>query len=311
MYDGKKGSEWVKVLIDDTSARKRALAVEALAKLWAEKRYEESLPNISRSLRLDSSAAVRAQAAIALGALKEDDIKYVGKDLIDALGMEKDSRVRKEIAIVMNRYPVLAKAGVTNLTAALKDSDPVTRIAVAEALGQAGSDAKSAAVNLAPMLVEEDKSVRLRGDPPAYRRRRRRSPRPCPNAGGREGPRHQDRISVVARIVRREIRRGHFRSKLLTDKEDELPPRAHPKFGVSARLPPMAPPAASVEKLKDIRDIVRAFGSALAESEKSCKRHAPAAQGFGVRSTARGGRGNRLLATNSERTPGRSYCVRA
>ena len=65
--DGKKGSEWVRTLIDDPSARKRALAVDALAKLWAQKRYAESLPSISRSLRLDSSTAVRARPRSCLG----------------------------------------------------------------------------------------------------------------------------------------------------------------------------------------------------------------------------------------------------
>ena len=147
-HDGKKGSEWVKSLIEDTSARKRALAVDALGKLWAAKRYPESLPNISRALRLDSSTAVRVQAAIVLGGLKESDIKLVGKDLIDALGTEKESRVRREIAIGLSRYPFLAKAGVANLTAALKDPEPATLIAIADALAQAGSDAKSAAAGL-------------------------------------------------------------------------------------------------------------------------------------------------------------------
>src|SRR5207248_7004370 len=74
-YGGKKASAWVDVLVNDTSARKRALAVDALARLWADKRYKESVPSIGRALRLDSSAAVRAQAAIALGTLKETDIK--------------------------------------------------------------------------------------------------------------------------------------------------------------------------------------------------------------------------------------------
>ena len=44
VYDGKKASAWVKSLIDDSSARKRALAINALAKLWADKRYEDALP---------------------------------------------------------------------------------------------------------------------------------------------------------------------------------------------------------------------------------------------------------------------------
>jgi HEAT repeat protein len=279
VYDGKKGSEWVDVLINDKSARKRALSVEALSKLWAEKRYEESLPNISRSMRLDSSAAVRAQAVIALGALKEDDFKYVGKDMIDALGMEKDSRVRKEIATVMSRYPPLAKAGVANLTAALKDSEAATRIAVAEALGQAGSDAKSAAVNLAPMLGEEDKSVRLA----AVIALGRTAPEGAPAIAetmARMLTNEKDldiRIELVSSLGllgEKSVVVVTALARLLTDKEDELRRRAARTlgtFGVAAA--PAADAllaAASAEKLKDIRvDIVRAFGSSLGQNLKT------------------------------------------
>ena len=95
-----------------------------------------------------------------MGELKDSDIKLVAKDLIDALGMEKDSRVRRKIAIGMSRHPVVAKLAVANLTPVLKDPEPATQIAAAKALAQAGSDAKSAAVNLAPMLSNDDKGVR-------------------------------------------------------------------------------------------------------------------------------------------------------
>jgi HEAT repeat protein len=161
VYDGKKASVWVDTLINDSSARKRALAIAALAKLQETKQYKESIPTIGRALRLDSSAAVRSQAAIALGAIKEGDIKLGARDLVDALGPEKESRVRKEIAIAIGRFPAVAKLAVIPLTATLKDTDPATRIAAAEALALTGSDGKSAAVGLAPLLQDSDKGVRL------------------------------------------------------------------------------------------------------------------------------------------------------
>jgi hypothetical protein len=68
VYEGKKASAWVDSLINDSSVRKRALAIDALAKLWVDKQYKDALPSIGRALRLDPSAAVRTQAAIALGA---------------------------------------------------------------------------------------------------------------------------------------------------------------------------------------------------------------------------------------------------
>jgi HEAT repeat protein len=170
---GKKASVWMDILINEKSARQRALAIEALAKLWNDKRYEQALPTIGRALRLDSSAAVRTQAAIAIGSLRTDDLKLLGtneqkaavqslkKDLADSMGTEKESRVRKEIAKAIARYPEVPGAAVVQLTGALKDPDPSTRAAVAEALALAGSLAKSAASELAPLLADQDKSVRF------------------------------------------------------------------------------------------------------------------------------------------------------
>jgi hypothetical protein len=170
---GKKASVWMDILINEKSARQRALAVEALAKLWNDKRYEQALPNIGRALRLDSSAAVRTQAAIAIGSLRTDDLKLLGtkeqqaaveslkKDLADSMGTEKESRVRKEIAKAISRYPDVPANAVVQLTGALKDPDASTRAAVAEALAIAGSQAKSAASELAPLLADPDKSVRF------------------------------------------------------------------------------------------------------------------------------------------------------
>lgn len=271
--DGKKGSEWVRSLIDDPSARKRALAVDALAKLWSQKRYGESLPSISRSLRLDSSTAVRAQAAIVLGRLKESDIKLVGKDLIDALGSEKESRVRREIAIALSRYPFLAKAGVANLTAALKDSEPATLIAVADALAQAGSDAKSAAASLAPMLEHKEKAIR-RAAAIALGRIAPEGASAIAETMTRMLDTEKDldmRIELVASLGLLEEKSGVVLDalvKLLTDPEEELRRRAARTLG---RFGTAAGPAADAllkaansETVKDIRmDAVRAFGSAL------------------------------------------------
>lgn len=277
-YDGKKGSEWVRTLIDDPSARKRALAVDALARLWAEKRYSESLPSISRSLRLDSSTAVRAQAAIVLGRLRESDIKQVGKDLIDALGSEKESRVRREIAIGLSRYPFLAKAGVGNLTAALKDPEPATLIAVADALAQAGEGAKSAAAGLAPMLKHKEKGLRRA----AVIALGRIAPEGAPAIAETmtrmlDSEKDLDlRIELVTSLGLLGEKSGAVIDalvKLLNDPEDELRRRAARTLGTfGAAAAPAADAllkAAAGEKVKDIRvDAVRAFGSALGPSLK-------------------------------------------
>jgi len=166
--DGKKVSVWIETITKDESARKRSLAVDPLLKAWVEKRNEQGLFYIGRALRLDTSTAVRNQAAVALGSIRELEIRYLiekkenlgVKDLVDAMGTEKESRVRRQIAKSIGRFPLVAKMAVVELTAALKDAEPATRAAVAEALGVTGSDGKSSAAGLAPLLTDEDKGVR-------------------------------------------------------------------------------------------------------------------------------------------------------
>jgi HEAT repeat protein len=159
-YDGKKASVWVDTIRNDASARKRALAAVALGRLWADHRYKDALPNLGRTLRIDTSAAVRTQVAAVIGQLKPDDAKGVAADVVEALKNEKESRVRREIATALGRFPEVAKAAVEPLTAVLKDPDPAARAAAADALGRAGPDAGTAAPELLPLLADPDRAVK-------------------------------------------------------------------------------------------------------------------------------------------------------
>ena len=142
--DGKTGPAWVDTLNKGESARQRALAVEALLKLWIEKQYEVGLSTIGRALQVDTSVAVRLQAAQALGSLREMDAveKGAAQDLLDAMGKEKDSRVRKEIARSMVGKDCFHAGGDAPFSSI--DPDPGTRAVVAETLGLAGRVAGSA-----------------------------------------------------------------------------------------------------------------------------------------------------------------------
>ena len=168
--DGKKVSAWVE---DDHQGRLGPQAVaggwEALAKAWTQNRHEQALFYVGRALRVDTSAAVRTQAALAIGGIRELEIRYLiekkedlgVKDLIDAMGTEKESRVRKEIAKSIGRFPVVAKRAVAELTGALKDPEPATpRRGRRGHPAVTGTEGKSAAAGLAPLLADEDKAVR-------------------------------------------------------------------------------------------------------------------------------------------------------
>ncbi len=165
VYEGQKVSKWIDIVQNDPSARKRSLAVEALGKIWILHKHKDAIPNVCRALRVDTSAAVRTQAALVLGGLRNDDKELASKTLIDTLATEKESRVRKEIIAAMSKFPEVCALGVDPLVASLKDSDPSVKIAAAEAIALAGSQvktmAKSAAPGLVPLLKDPDKAVRM------------------------------------------------------------------------------------------------------------------------------------------------------
>jgi HEAT repeat protein len=278
VYDGKKASEWVDTLINDSSARKRSLAVDALAKLWDSKGYAKAIPTIGRALRLDNSVAVRSQAANVLSALKESDFQKVEKDLIDALGSEKESRVRREIAIGIARFPRVAKLAVSQLTAILKDADPATRFAAAEALAQTGSDGKSAAAGLVPILQDPDKSVRLAVVVALGRITPEGSATIAETLAKmlgteKDADMKSELVTSLGLLGEKSPTVINALARLLNDSEDELRRKATRTLGTfrTAAIPAADAllKAAETDKAKEIRaDAVHAFGSALGATLK-------------------------------------------
>src|SRR5262249_23481218 len=74
-YDGKKRVPGAHILQNAPSARQRALAATALADLRNKHTVKDVHKELGRSLRVDSSPAVRTQCAVAIGTLKPNDIK--------------------------------------------------------------------------------------------------------------------------------------------------------------------------------------------------------------------------------------------
>jgi HEAT repeat protein len=280
VYDGKKVSQWIDTVQNEGSARKRALAVEALGKIWTVHRHKDAIPNVCRALRVDTSAAVRAQAALVLAGLRTEDIGLGSKALVDALGTEKESRVRKEIIAAMAKFPEVCALGVEPLITALKDSDPAVKAAAAEAIALAGTQqktmAKSAAPDLVPLLKDPDKAVRLAA---VY-------------ALGRIQPEGASSIAETMAVMIGTEKDADMKRELigslgllaeksdvvlkalavaLTDPEDEVRRRSARVLGTfGTAAAPVADDLFKVvttDKLKDVRvDAVRAFGSALGPS---------------------------------------------
>ncbi len=160
VLDGKKASEWIATLRNDASPRKRVQAAAALGPLWVKHQYKDALSDLARSMKLDPSAAVRAQCARTLGGFPPESAAILAKEVGDAFANEKEAAVRKELAIAVARFPDVAKRAVEPLAAVLKAPDPVAKAAAAEGLARAGADAKAVADDLLPLLTDAEKSVR-------------------------------------------------------------------------------------------------------------------------------------------------------
>jgi len=164
VFNDRKMSEWMKILKEDPTPRKRRAAVVALGQIATDNK--ESLPTallaVGKALKADANPAVREQAAVVLGQQKVDDGGLaVAGDLTESMRIEKEPAVRREVAIGLGRYGKVAKGAVPPLMLALKDADPTVRAAVADALGRIGDYARAAAGELLPLLKDSEKSVRL------------------------------------------------------------------------------------------------------------------------------------------------------
>lgn len=278
-YDGKSGDVWLEILKNESSARKRAIAATALGelrgKLGGLQKHEVDL---ARSLRVDTSAAVKAQCAIALASLRSDQLKTVDSELVEAVKAEKDSRVRKELAVLFGRFPEFAKRAVPGLAAALKDPEAGTRAASADALAKLGSDAKDAATALLPLLDDADKPARQAGifalgrispDNPSFV-----AAALIERFGKEKEPDLRREIVVSVKLIgdKSEATVAAL-TKMLADAEADVQAEAARSLGL---LGPAAKPAAdalyklaTASKDKGIRiDAMRAFGSALGPAIK-------------------------------------------
>ena len=282
IFDGKKPAVWSEILREDASARKRSLAASALGELRlkypASEEVKVLFKDLGRSLRVDSSAAVRVQCVTVIARLKLEDVKALESEIIEALKAEKESRVRKELAVLLARFPEIAKRAVGPLGTVLKDADPTARAAAADALAKLGPDAKDAVTDLLPLLDDADKLARHAGI--------------C--ALGRIVP--ENASFVAAALIKRygeekeaDLRRDIILSlkligdrsdstiaalaKALTDPEDEVKAAAANclgSFGTAAK-PAIEPllKLATESKDKGLRiDALRAFGSALGSGLK-------------------------------------------
>ena len=164
-FNGKKMSEWIVMLKEDQTPRKRRAAALALGQIVADHKDEKTiaaaaLPPLAKAVRSDPSPLVRGQAAEILGQQPAELGAAFVSDLVECLRGEKDPKTKADVATAIGRFGPLSRAAVLALTGALKETDPKAKAAVAEALGRIGPDAKTAATELLPLVKESDTGVR-------------------------------------------------------------------------------------------------------------------------------------------------------
>jgi HEAT repeat protein len=161
-FNGRPLPAWLAMLKDDPLPRKRRAAVVALGQIAAD--FPDSrtavLPAVARALRNDSNPGVRLQAATVLGQQPTDRGELFLLDTVEALRIEKDSEVRREVAVALGRLGRYALPAVGPLADVLKDPAPAARAAAAEALGRIGPDASPAGATLIGLTKDADRGVR-------------------------------------------------------------------------------------------------------------------------------------------------------
>jgi len=102
---------------DGETSRQRALAVEALGKIWGlQKSKSNDSPNRS-ALTTDPSPAVRTQAAVVLSRMRAEDKEMLAPIFLrDSIG-EGNRVCAKEIILAMVKFPDVCVEGLEQLTA--------------------------------------------------------------------------------------------------------------------------------------------------------------------------------------------------
>lgn len=163
-FNNRRMSEWLAILKNDSSARKRKAAAVAVGQIANDLKDTKKfiLPALANTIRNDPAAPVRSQAAVTLGQQPPEFSGAFVTDLAECLRTEKDTQVKIDVSTALGRIGRLAKAGVLPLTGLLKDPNADVRASAADSLGRIGPDAKSATAALLPLIDDKELLVRQR-----------------------------------------------------------------------------------------------------------------------------------------------------
>ncbi|VTS07320.1 HEAT repeat domain-containing protein [Tuwongella immobilis] len=154
----RKVSEWIEMLRNDKSARKRQGAVLALSRYGATEKAV--LPVMRKALQEDSSPLVRERIVTAFASLMGDAGRLVAEDLIRTLKQDQDANVRLRTAKALGVQPEAFPDAPPVLLERLGDPDARVRAACAEAIWRYDSAAAKAKEPLLKLTADMDATVR-------------------------------------------------------------------------------------------------------------------------------------------------------
>ncbi len=160
---GKKGSEWLKILLEDERPRARKAAITALEVIGP--KGDRVLHGLTMAMEKDKDPEIRREVAQALGRMG-DEAKLTVPALAKALAEDKDAGVREAAARALGgSMAPHSQTAVGELARALKDTSPAVRTAAAGTLKDVGAEAKPAL----PRVLDYLKDARDKANEPAGR----------------------------------------------------------------------------------------------------------------------------------------------
>jgi HEAT repeat protein len=152
--------DWLKMLEEDKSVRKRKGAVLALGIYGAEQ--SDVLAALKKALQNEKEdEQVRAQIIrVFIETLSDKAIQNEVPMLADVLKFDKSAEVRSGAIVLLGRLGKNARPALTPLTEAIKDPEMKVRVAAVETLGKMGPEAKNAIPAVMPLLKDGDKGLR-------------------------------------------------------------------------------------------------------------------------------------------------------
>jgi hypothetical protein len=160
---GKKGAEWLKILLEDERPRARRAAITALEIIGP--KGDRVLHGLTMAMEKDKDPEIRREVAQALGRMGEE-AKLTVPMLTKALAEDKEAGVREAAARALGGPMVPhSRTAVDELSKALKDSSPGVRTAAVSTLKDLGAEAKAAL----PRVLDYLKDARDKGNEPTGR----------------------------------------------------------------------------------------------------------------------------------------------